>query len=118
MPSWAEMGMNSNVYGMVGMESDVDDVAMYERSYVFRFCATKKPKQQKTVEKRKNQRVFFWNGIVVGWVKQEDGGEVGQLSMFERAQVKTSWIGSLDESAVDGDKSSSVTLSKTLWKLV
>jgi len=25
-----------------------------------------KPKQQKTEEKRKNQRVFFWNGIVVG----------------------------------------------------
>jgi hypothetical protein len=47
------MGMNSNVYGMVGMESDVDDVAMYERSYVFRFCATKNLNSKKPWKKGK-----------------------------------------------------------------
>jgi len=58
--------MNSNVYGMVGMESDVDDVVMYRALLCISFLRHQKPKQQKTVEKRKNQRVFFWNGIVVG----------------------------------------------------
>jgi len=56
------MGMNSNVYGMVGMESDLDDVGMYERSYVFRFCATKNLNSKKPWKKEKSACFLLeWN---------------------------------------------------------
>jgi len=50
-----------------------------------------KPKQQKTEEKRKNQRVFFWNGIVVGvGVGRVESKSVSR-SMSMRFQAGVGW---------------------------
>jgi len=70
MSSWAEMGMNSNVYGMVRMKCDVDDVGMYERSYVFRFCATKSLNSKKPWKKGKISVFSFGMELLWVWVKQ------------------------------------------------
>jgi len=59
-----EMGMNSNVYGY-GNGRDIHHVDMYERSCVFRFCATKNLNSTKPWKKKKSA-CFLWNGTVVG----------------------------------------------------
>jgi len=77
------------------------------------FLRHQKPKQHKTVEKEKIS-VFSleWN-CCGGSSEIEDGGR-GAGRQCSKGQVKTSWIESMDLSAVDGDISVGETLSKTL----
>lgn len=60
-----------------------------ERPYVFRL-RHQKPKQQKTLEKRKNHCVFFWNGIVVGgYAKSTSVQKKGQRQQSNVQERKT-----------------------------
>jgi hypothetical protein len=54
------------------MENILTSAPMY---FVLRH---QKPKQQKTLEKRKNHCVFFWNGIVVGGYAKSTSVQEGQ----------------------------------------
>jgi len=65
-----------------------------------------KPKQQKTLEKRKNHCVFFWNGIVVGGYAKSTSVQKGQRqqsNVQERKTVKSKRVHVDGWSAVDGD---------------
>jgi len=67
----------------INMENILTSAPMY---FVLRH---QKPKQQKTLEKRKNHCVFFWNGIVVGGYAKSTSVQKGQRQQSNVQERKT-----------------------------
>jgi len=86
---------------------------MYERSYVFRFCATKNLNSKKPWKKEKSACFLLeWNCCCGGFRKLTDVGGGGTVvNVQERTSEKRVTL--MDLSAVDGDGTISGTLSKT-----
>jgi len=82
---------------------------MYERSYVFRFCATKNLNSKKPWKKGKISVFSFGMELLLRELQSEQGGGwLERSSMFKRKNKCKTWWRSMDSSAVDGDETVSV----------